>query len=366
MRQRSIPCIFMRGGTSRGPYFLASDLPSDRAERERTLLAVMGSPDVRQIDGLGGADTLTSKVAIVSKSARAGVDVDYLFAQVIIDRPLVDTAPSCGNMLAGVGPFAIERGLVVAEEGETRVRIYDVNTQSRIEAVVQTPGRVVNYVDGDARIDGVPGSAAPLMLNFMDIVGSKTGKLLPTGNVVDEIGGVAVSCVDVAMPMMLARADAFGLTGHESRAEIDAMKDLVGRIELIRLEAGRRMGLGDVSKSVVPKVGLLAPPRGRGDIASRYFTPWALHATHAVTGGICISSALSIEGSIAHQVARSSAANPRDVVIEHPSGEIEVRLTTRGRGTGLEVVSAGTLRTARLIMKGEVYVPVRAGPASAA
>jgi 2-methylaconitate cis-trans-isomerase PrpF len=263
-------------------------------------------------------------------------------------------------MLAGVGPFAIERGLIEAQDGETRVRIFDVNTQSRVEAVVQTPGRRVNYDAGDARIDGVPGTAAPLMLNFMDIVGAKTGKLLPTGNVVDRIAGVDVSCVDVAMPMILMRAKDFGLTGHESRAEIDAMKDLVGRIEPIRLEAGRMMGLGDVSKKVIPKVGLLAAPKGEADVASRYFTPWAIHATLAVTGGICVSSALSIEGSVAHEVARRSTANPRDVVISHPSGQIEVRLTTSGRGKDLQVVSAGTLRTARLIMRGEVMVPERA------
>ncbi len=360
MAQTGIPCIFMRGGTSRGPYFRATDLPADKAIRDSFLLAAMGSPDVRQIDGLGGADTLTSKVAIVSKSERPGVDVDYLFAQVIIDKPVVDTSPSCGNMLAGVGPFAIERGLVPAQDGETRVLIYDVNTQSRIEAVVQTPGGRVNYDIGDARIDGVPGSAAPLMLNFMDIVGSKTGKLLPTGNVVDEIDGIGVSCVDVAMPMILMRASDFGITGHESRKEIDANKALLAKIEPIRLEAGRRMGLGDVSQKVIPKVGLLASPRAGGDITSRYFTPWALHATHAVTGGICISSALSIEGTVAHQLARASGDNPRDVVIEHPSGQIEVRLETKGRGAALDVVRAGTLRTARLIMRGEVMVPEHA------
>jgi 2-methylaconitate cis-trans-isomerase PrpF len=263
-------------------------------------------------------------------------------------------------MLAGVGPFAIERGLVAAQDGETRVLIYDVNTQSRIEAVVQTPGGRVNYDAGAAAIDGVPGTAAPLMLNFMDIVGSKTGKLLPTGNVVDEIDGIGVSCVDVAMPMILMRASDFGITGHESRKEIDANKGLLEKIEPIRLEAGRRMGLGDVSQKVIPKVGLLAAPAKGGDITSRYFTPWALHATHAVTGGICISSALSIEGTVAHQVARSSSANPRDVVIEHPSGQIEVRLETAGRGAALQVVRAGTLRTARLIMRGEVMVPERA------
>src|SRR5581483_7223119 len=251
-----IPTIFMRGGTSRGPYFKADDLPKDVATRDRVLLAAMGSPDVRQIDGLGGADTLTSKVAIVSKSSRHGVDVDYLFAQVDVSKPIVDTSPSCGNMLAGVAPFAIETGMFPAADGETRVMIYNVNTQSRIEAVVQTPGRKMQYT-GDARIDGVPGTAAPIVLNFMDVVGSVSGKLLPTGNLRDVIDGIEVTCIDVAMPMIMMRAKDFGLSGTEGRAEINANKELFARLEPIRREAGKRMGFGDVSDKVIPKVGLL-------------------------------------------------------------------------------------------------------------
>jgi len=251
-----IPVIFMRGGTSRGPYFKAEDLPQDTATRDRVLLAAMGSPDPRQIDGLGGADTLTSKVAIVSKSTRPGVDVDYLFAQVDISKPIVDTAPSCGNMLACVAPFALETGMIPAQDGETRVMIYNVNTEARIEAVVQTPGKSIQYT-GDARIDGVPGTAAPIILNFMDVVGSVSGQMLPTGNVRDVIDGIEVTCIDVAMPMIMMRATDFGLTGYESRPEINANKALFARIEPIRLEAGRRMGFGDVSDKVIPKVGLL-------------------------------------------------------------------------------------------------------------
>src|SRR2546423_12154405 len=220
-----IPVIFMRGGTSRGPYFKAEALPQDAAARDRVLLAAMGSPDPRQIDGLGGADTLTSKVAIVSKSARPGVDVDYLFAQVDIGKPIVDTTPSCGNMLAGVAPFAIETGLIPAQDGETHVMIYNVNTEARIEAAVQTPGKSVQY-SGDARIDGVPGAAAPIILNFMDVVGSISGKMLPTGNVRDVIGGVEVTCIDVAMPMIMMRAKDLGISGYENRAEINANKAL--------------------------------------------------------------------------------------------------------------------------------------------
>ena len=355
--QVAIPCLFMRGGTSRGPYFLASDLPADTVARDRVLLAAMGSPDARQIDGLGGATTLTSKVAIVSRSLRPDCDVDYLFAQVDILKSLVDTSPSCGNILAGVGPFALERGLVPAQDGTTRVRIYNVNTQSRIEAVVQTPGGTVAY-DGDALIDGVPGTAAPVMLNFMDVVGSLTGKLLPTGNVVDRIGGLDVTCVDVAMPMILLRAADLGLDGTEGSEAFEGNPERMARIEAIRREAGALMGLGDVASKVVPKVGVLSRPRQGGTITSRYLTPHALHSAHAVTGGVCVASACAIPGSIAHECATPDAANPRTVEIEHPTGMIDVALTTTGEAGSIDVV-AGTLRTARLIMRGEVMVPRR-------
>jgi 2-methylaconitate cis-trans-isomerase PrpF len=352
-----IPCIFMRGGTSRGPFFRAEDLPADTTMRDRVLLAAMGSPDLRQIDGLGGADTLTSKVAIVSKSTRPGVDVDYLFAQVDIGKPIVDTNPSCGNMLAGVAPFALETGMIPARDGETRVMIYNINTEARIEAIVQTPGGTVSYA-GDARIDGVPGTAAPIVLNFMDVVGSVSGRMLPTGNVRDVIDGIDVTCIDVAMPMILLRATDLGLTGAEGRAEINPNKTLFARLEPIRLEAGRRMGFGDSSDKVIPKVGLLSAARDGGTIASRYLTPHALHAAHAVTGAVCVSSACALEGTIAHDLAKPDAANPRTIWIEHPSGQVDVRLQTSGTGPDMEVV-AGTLRTARPIMRGEVLVPRR-------
>ncbi len=318
----------------------------------------MGSPDARQIDGLGGATTLTSKVAIISKSAQPGCDVDYLFAQVDIAKAFVDTAPSCGNILSGVGPAAIERGLVTAQDGETRVMIYNVNTQSRIEAIIQTPGGQVAYA-GDARIDGVPGTAAPIMLNFMDVVGSLTGAMLPTGKVRDVIDGVDVTCIDVAMPMILMRADAFGLDGTEGKQAFEGSPERMARIEAIRRKAGEMMGLGDVSGKVVPKVGVMSAPRDGGTITSRYLTPHALHAAHAVTGAVCVASACALPGSIAHEVATPDGANPRTVWIEHPTGKIDVALTTSGEGETMEVV-AGTLRTARLIMRGEVMVPAAA------
>jgi 4-oxalomesaconate tautomerase len=353
----AIPCLLMRGGTSKGPYFNLADLPSDPATRDRVLLAVMGSPDLRQIDGLGGADTLTSKVAIVSKSNRPGVDLDYLFAQVDIAKAIVDTAPSCGNMLSGVAPFALETGILEATPGETRVMIYNVNTASRIEAVLQTPGGNITY-DGTAAIAGVPGTAAPIVLNFMDVVGSKTGKLLATGNARDTINGVEVTCIDVAMPMVMIRSADLGLTGYEGRAEFDGNKPLFARIEAIRLEAGRRMGLGDCTDKVIPKVGLLAPPRNGGTVTSRYLTPHALHAAHAVTGAVCVATACAVPGSVAHDVAAADTSNPRTVWIEHPSGSVDVLLATTGSGHDIQVV-AGTLRTARPIMHGNVFVPTR-------
>lgn len=351
----SLPCVFMRGGTSKGPFFLADDLPADVEKRNRFLLAVMGSPDVRQIDGLGGADTLTSKVAIVSKSKRPGVDVEYLFAQVDVGKPLVDTTPSCGNMLAGVGPFAIEAGMVPMQEGETRVMIYNVNTKARIEAIIRVHNGEIQY-EGDAHIDGVPGTAAPIVLNFMDVIGSATGKMLPTGKVRDTIDGIELSCIDVAMPMIMMRATDFGITGYEDRPAINGNKQLLARVESIRLQAGRLMGLGDVSDKVIPKVGLLARAHQGGTISSRYLTPHALHAAHAVTGAVCVATACALKGSIAEELAVPDDANPRSIKIEHPSGRLDVQLQTEGSGTGMKVV-AGTLRTARPIMKGAVFVP---------
>ena len=362
MTQRAIPCMFMRGGTSRGPFFLLEDLPADPGVRDRVLLAAMGSPDPRQIDGLGGATTVTSKVAMVSPSQRPGIDVDYHFAQVWLDKAIVDTAPSCGNMLAGVGPFAIERGLVTADADETRVRIYDVNTGSRIEAIVQTPGGTVTYA-GDQRIDGVPGTGAPVVLSFSDVVGSKCGAMFPTGAVQEEIDGVPVSCIDVAMPMVMMRAGDLGLRGYDP-GEITGNAVLMERIEKIRLEAGRRMGLGDVAESVVPKVGILAPPRRGGVVYSCYLTPHHVHAAHAVTGAICVACCVSVRGTVASlislllakQVTKSAAGGVATVRIEHPSGTIDVRLGAKGDGSEPNVRRAGVVLTARKIMDGRVYV----------
>ena len=368
MTQRAIPCMFMRAGTSRGPFFLFEDLPADPEVRDRVLLAAMGSPDPRQIDGLGGATTVTSKVAMVSPSERPGIDVDYRFAQVWLDKAIVDTAPSCGNMLAGVGPFAIERGLVEAEGDETRVRILDVNAGSRIEAVVQTPGGAVTYA-GDQRIDGVPGTGAPVVLSFSDVVGSKCGTMFPTGAAQEEIDGVAVSCIDVAMPMVMMRASDLGLSGYDPD-EITGNAGLMRRIENIRLEAGRRMGLGDVAESVVPKVGILAPPRHGGVVHSCYLTPHHVHAAHAVTGAICVASCVSIKATVPSQFGQPLATRPTKpaassvatIRIEHPSGAMDVRMATMVDDSKPRFPRAGVVLTARTIMDGRLFISESCSP----
>lgn len=359
--QTPIACTLMRGGTSRGPYFLRDDLPADREAMGRVLLSAMGSPDARQIDGLGGATTLTSKVAIVSR-AEAGQpqDVDYLFAQVALDRDFVDWGPTCGNMLAGVGPFAIESGLVAARDGETTVRIRAVNTGALVEAVVQTPGGAVTY-EGETSIAGVPGTAAPIVLNFADAVGGATGRLMPTGGPLDRIEGVEVTCLDVAMPVVIARARDLGKSGHETCRDLDGDRDFMTRIEAVRRAASLAMGMGDAEGRVIPKFAMLGEPAtSGGSVAARYFTPLACHEAMAVTGGICLGAACVLPGTVAEGIARVSGAARETVVIEHPSGLMEAVLTTRpGPDGAMEVVTGGTLRTARRLMTGQVFVPGR-------
>jgi len=353
---RKIPCVLMRGGTSRGPYFLASDLPADTARRDAVLLSVMGSPHALQVDGIGGANTLTSKVAIVSRSQQPGAEVDYLFAQVSVTEAFVDTKPNCGNMLAGVGPFAIESGLVPARDPVTTVRIYNVNTSALIEAVIQTPGGRVRYA-GDTRIDGVTEPAAPIKLTFLDALGAVTGKLLPTGSALEAIQGVEATCIDMAMPLVIMAAEAFGKTGHETAQELDADRVLMQRIEAIRLEAGRRMGMGDVSRLVVPKPALVSRPRQGGNIASRYFTPHACHKAHAVTGALALGTAAVLPGTIANRYLEPRGFSGGVLAIEHPSGRIEVDLVTDCSGAVPVVERASFVRTARRIFEGHVYVP---------
>jgi 4-oxalomesaconate tautomerase len=351
-----IPCILMRGGTSKGPYFVASDLPQERCLRDRVLLAAMGSPHARQIDGIGGAEHLTSKVAIISPSKHPGVDVDYLFAQVGITEAVVDTTPNCGNILTGVGPFAIERGLVKAAHPTTRVRIHNVNTGALVEAIVQTPNGLVEY-EGTTSIDGVNGSAAPVGLMFRNIIGGSTGKMFPTGRPREEIDGVPVTMMDVGHAMVFMPAASLGVTGYETKPELDGNRGLLARIEAIRLEAGRRMGF-EAMKALLPLPTLIAPPRrDDGTVTVRNFLPHTLHSAHGVTQTVCTSSACVVPGTILDDFLR---AGPRSnhVVIEHVSGVIEADVETERDAEGqVRPIGVAVDRTCRKLFEGFVLVP---------
>lgn len=344
------PVMWMRGGTSKGAYFLASDLPEDEQARDALLLRIMGSPDPRQIDGMGGADPLTSKVAVVKPSQRAGVDVDYLFLQVFVDQPIVTDAQNCGNILAGVGPFAIERGLVAAQEGETSVAIYMENTGQIANARIQTPGGQVTY-DGTARIDGVPGLAAPVSIAFRDTAGSTCGALFPSGQIVDLIDGVEATLIDNGMPCVIMRAEDLGISGHEVPADLEANHRLRARIEAIRLKAGAMMNLGDVSEKTVPKMTLVCAPSQGGAISTRTFIPHRCHKTIGVLGAVSVATACLTEGTVGSDLAVLPVGNPRPLGIEHPSGVT----TVLGSAADGEVTGAEVLRTARKLLDGAVF-----------
>ncbi len=346
----------MRGGTSKGPFFLASDLPGDVETRDRVLLAAMGSPDPRQIDGVGGADPLTSKVAIVSRSLRPGIDVDYLFVQVSVDRPSVDVTPTCGNMLAGVGPFAIERGLVKPRDLITPVSIYMVNTETVAVAHVPTPGGEVGYA-GEASIAGVPGTAAAIRIDFRDTAGSVCGALLPTGNVIDQIDGIEATLIDNGMPMVVVRASDLGKSGYESPAELNSDQQLKARLEAIRILAGERMGLGDVRSKVVPKMTLIAPPQAGGQVMTRTFIPHKCHAAIGVLMAVTVGTACILPLSVARGVVRQHDAPVQRLSIEHPSGEFSVEFQVERSNGGLKVIRSSLIRTARALFRGELLVP---------
>ena len=351
MSDHSAPCMWMRGGTSKGGYFLKQDLPADPAARDAFLLAVMGSPDPRQIDGMGGADPLTSKVAVVAASDRPGVDVDYLFLQVFVDQAIVTDAQNCGNILAGIGPFAIERGLVPAAADETRVTIFMENTGQIAVATVATPGGKVSY-QGTARIDGVPGAHAPIPLEFRDTAGSSCGALLPSGNAVDIVHGVPVTLIDNGMPCVVMKAADVGITGYEDRDTLDADTELKAKIEAIRLAVGERMNLGDVRDKSVPKMMLVAPPRHGGAVTVRSFIPHRAHATIGVLGAVSVATACLIPGSPAADVADIPEGPRKTLSVEHPTGEMSCVLELDAAGN---VATAALLRTARKLMDGVVF-----------
>ena len=345
-----IPVTWMRGGTSKGGYFLAGDLPADAAARDPLLLGIMGSPDPRQIDGMGGADPLTSKVAVVRSSTREGVDVDYLFLQVFVDQPIVTDAQNCGNILAGVGPFAIERGLVAARDGETPVTIFMENTGQVAVARVATPGGVVTY-DGAARIDGVPGGAAPVPIEFRDTAGSTCGALLPTGNVTDTIDGTEATLIDNGMPCIVLRASDMGITGRETPEELEGNAELRARLEAIRLKAGPMMNLGGVAEKSVPKLTMVSPATNGGAISTRTFIPHRCHKTIGVLGAVSVATACLTPGAVGHDLAIVPAGDAKVLSVEHPTGE----LTVVGHLENGTVARAEVLRTARKLMEGTVF-----------
>jgi 4-oxalomesaconate tautomerase len=360
----AIPCILMRGGTSRGPFFLESELPADRHLRDRVLLAAMGSPDRRQIDGLGGAHPLTSKVGIVRRSTTAGVDLDFLFAQLQPDRDTVDVTPNCGNMLAAVLPFALERGLLPIQDGSTTARVLTLNTGMQCDVTVQTPGGRLKYT-GETRIDGVPGTAAPISINFLDTAGSVCPALLPSGRVLDRIEvtgdgvepfSIAATLIDNGMPMVLVRAADLGATGYESVAELNANPVLKAKLEALRLTVGPLMGLGDVKTRNYPKMCLVAPPQAGGAIATRCFIPHVAHEAIGVLAAVTVATACVLEGSVTQGIAQVPAGLAKTVSVEHPTGEFSVQLGLDPNNPQ-HVNRAALLRTARPIMRGEVYIP---------
>ena len=345
----------MRGGTSRGPFFDEADLPVDTATRDRVLLAVMGSPDKRQIDGLGGAHPLTSKVGIVRRGTATTVDLDFLFAQLQPDKDTVDTTPNCGNMLAAVVPFALETGMVKPRGETTTLRVLTRNTGMQCDITVRTPGGRVEYA-GDARIDGAPGTASPITINFLDTAGSVCSGLLPTGRVRDVIDGIDVTCIDNGMPLVLFRASAVGRSGYETAAELNADAALKARVERLRLTCGQAMGLGDVSGKNYPKMTLIAPPRAGGSLCTRSFIPHVCHDAIGVLAAVTVGTACVLPGSVCDGIAELPDGVTKTVSVEHPSGEFSVELSV-DPANPQHVTRAALLRTARLIMRGEVMIP---------
>ena len=356
VRYDGIRAMQMRGGTSKGLYFLARDLPADSAERDDLLLRVMGSPDPRQIDGVGGAHPLTSKVAVLAPSAVPGVDVDYLFLQVMVDKAIVTDKQNCGNILAGVGPFAVERGLVPARGDQTSVRIRMVNTDGIVTATFPTPGGRPRY-DGDTVIDGVPGTAAAVVLEFEASPagdhGDAASSVFPTGNVTDVFGGIPVTCVDNGMPVVVVAAASFGKTGYEPVAELEGDEDLNKRVQELRLEAGKAMGLGDVSGTTVPKISLVAPPAHGGTISTRTFIPVRVHESIGVLGAVSVGTAIVVPGAVGHDLAVLDGGSRLSV--EHPSGALQVEIELDATTTPPKVIRSGVVRTARKLFDGFVF-----------
>lgn len=351
---QKIPCILMRGGTSKGPYFLASDLPNDPKERNELLIRLMGSPDIRQIDGIGGATSVTSKSVVISPSSEDGIDIDYKFIQVNVDEAVADDKPTCGNMLSGVGPFALEKGLAKINDGESKVVIKDVNTGAIVTSIVQTPNKIIQY-RGECMIAGVPFPASPIKLKFQKIAGGKTGSYLPTGNKIDTFDGVRATCLDISMPVVFVKAENMGISGYESANELNANKEIFEKLESIREQASHAMGLGSAKGNVIPKFCTIAKAKDGGDICIRYFTPKDAHPAVAVSASFNISTALFIKGTIFDDISQKSfSVGEHNIKVEHPSGINDIGLNFPSED--INHVEGQTIRSARVLFKGDVYV----------
>ena len=356
--QTAIPYMQIRGGSSKGLYFHAKDLPGETTLRDKVLLAAMcgvGPDDIRQIDGLGGAEPLTSKVGIVSPSTHAKADIDYEFVQIVVGKGVTDRTQNCGNILAGVVPFAIESGLITTADATTVTRVFMCNSKSICEVTVQTPAGQLHY-HGDCKIDGVPGTAAPIVCNYEDIAGSICGSLLPTGNLIDEVEGIQVTCIDNGMPVVMIRATDLNCSAYETPAQLNTNSELKAKLENIRLQIGTRMNLGDVTNKVIPKLALINKPIHGGYIHTRTFIPHKCHAAIGVLGAVSIATACVLPDTVAKGLTATPKGNTYS--IEHPTGKITISLDIDFKGTQPIVKKAGVLRTARLLSRGEVMLPV--------
>lgn len=343
--------MLIRGGSSKGIFFKKSDLPSDEKKRNEVILDIVGR-DNRQIDGLGGANPLTSKVAIVSPSENENAHVDFLFVQVVVGENRVDTSPNCGNILAGVGVFAIESGMVEVQDDTTQVKVNMLNSNKTCELILQTPNKKLTF-KGNTKIDGVLGTSSPIVCNYLDIAGSICGKLFPTGNKKDIINGIDVTCIDNGMPVVLIPANQLGISGYESCEELTANKELRGKVEKIRLKAGEMMNLGNVKDKVIPKMSIISPPKNGGNINTRTFIPHNCHAAIGVLGAVSVASACLFPKCVTNGLAQ---IKNNQISVEHPSGEFQVELTTEIKNNEIQIKKAGLLRTARLLSKGEAYL----------
>jgi 4-oxalomesaconate tautomerase len=357
--QLAIPFMQLRGGSSKGIFLKATDLPSDEAIRNRLILAAMegmGAGDTRQIDGLGGGTSLTSKVAVVSRSKDSRAALDFLFLQVVIGKGKVSATQSCGNILAGVVPFAIESGLLAATHPITIARVNLLNTGGSCDVEVETPNGRVNYA-GSAKVDGVPGTAAPIICNYLDTEGSTCGSLLPTGQVLDAIDGIEVTCIDNGMPEIVLRATDLGLSGYETPAELDANEPVKKRLEYIRLILGPRMNLGDVAQKTIPKMCLVSPPRQGGAINTRTFIPHSCHEAIGVLGAVSTATACLLPGAVTDGIAVLPDDTTMGLSVEHPLGEFTVKLEASAEAGRWRIHKSGVIRTARLLSKGELFIP---------